>query len=116
MNDEGGNVSDLTLEVLKGIRGELQGLRTDVTGLRTDVTGLRTELHDGLGELRMELRTGLEAVRAEVHEVRGELHQLAEYTQAGFTAVLRQTDRRYFDHEGRLRALEEHTGLTPRRG
>jgi hypothetical protein len=106
-------VSDLTIEVLKDIRGELRELRTETQGLRA-------EMKQGLGEVRAELNQGLADVRAELKhglgEVRDELHELAEYTQAGFAAVLAQGDRRFLDHERRLRLLEEHTGLEPRRG
>jgi hypothetical protein len=105
MSNEGGNVSDLTIEVLKDIRGELRELRAETQGLRAETQGLRAETQG----LRADLTQGL-------GEVRDELHELAEYTQAGFSAVLAQGDRRFLDHERRLRLLEEHTGLEPRRG
>lgn len=111
MAEENGNVSDLTIEVLKSIRAELQGLRG--------------EMKEGLAEVR----DGLAEVRSEVHELRGEVHdlrrglddtnakldQLADFTQTGFKALLAQGDRRFLDHEGRLRRLEEHAGFEPGR-
>ncbi len=109
MAQENGNVSDLTIEVLKSIRSELQGLRG--------------EMKEGLAEVRSELREGLAEVRSEVHEVRrgldetnAKLDQLADFTQTGFKALLAQGDRRFLDHEGRLRRLEEHAGFEPGRG
>ncbi len=102
---EDGIVSDLTIEILQGIRSELVALRSD--------------LSTGLGEVRTEIRevrSGLQEVRAGLQEVRAGLQELAESTEAGFQAVLRQGDRRFVDHEGRLRRLEEHAGFEPRRG
>ena len=82
MAQENGNVSDLTIEVLKSIRSELQGLRG--------------ELKEGLAEVRSELRGGLADVRSEVRELRrgleetnSKLDQLADFTQTGFKALLR---------------------------
>lgn len=113
MSTEGeGNVSDLTIEVLKGIRSDLQELRVELKGGLADV---RAELNQGLAEVRAELRHGLSEVRDEVHEVRTGLQELADHTQSGFAALLSQGDRRFLDHEGRLRALEVHTGLDPHR-
>jgi len=116
MAQENGNVSDLTIEVLKSIRSELQGLRAEMKG------GL-AEVRMELAEVRTELREGLADVRSEVHEVRrglddtnAKLDQLADFTQTGFKALLAQGDRRFLDHEGRLRRLEEHAGFEPGRG
>lgn len=116
MSNEGGNVTELTIEILKGIRGELQELRAETQGLRAETQGLRAETQ----ALRADLNTGLSDVRSELRQgfsgVRAELHELSEYTRTGFAAVLGQGDRRFLDHERRLRTLEEHTGLEPRRG
>jgi 1-deoxy-D-xylulose 5-phosphate reductoisomerase len=59
MSNECGNVRDLTIEVLKDIRSELRELRAETQGHQA-------EMKQGLGE------------------VRDELHDLAEYTRAGF--------------------------------
>ena len=108
MAKENGNVSDLTIEVLKGIRGELQGLRAETK------QGL-DEVRKGLVEVRTEVREGLAEVKDGVTDTNAKLEQLAEYTQTGFKALLTQGDRRFLDHEGRLRRLEEHAGLDPTR-
>jgi hypothetical protein len=109
---EDGNVSDLTIEILQGIRAELVALRQDMnTGLSAVRTELRAELRSGLGEVRTELGE----VRTELGEVRAQLHTLAESTEAGFQAVLAQGDRRFVDHEGRIRRLEANAGFEPRR-
>jgi archaellum component FlaC len=128
MAEENGNVSDLTIEILKGIRTELQGLRGDVGGLKTEMTAVKlevaglkvglTEVRDGLTEVRAgltEVRQDLADIRGEVAGVRAGLHELADYTQAGFAALLAQGDRRFLDHEGRLRRLEVHAGFEPPR-
>lgn len=115
---EDGNVSDLTIEILQGIRSELVGLRLETTALRQETTALRQDmgaLRQDMGALRQDLNNGLADVRAELGEVRVQLHELADFTQAGFKAVLGQGDRRFIDHEGRLRRLEEHAGFEPPR-
>jgi predicted nuclease with TOPRIM domain len=112
MANEDGNVADLTIEILQGIRSELQGLRAES---RQGLAEVRAEVSEVRAEVS-ELRAEVSEVRAEVSEVRAELHTLAESTQVGFAALLGQGDRRFLDHEGRLRRLEEHTGLEPTRG
>lgn len=97
------DVGLLQLEVLKKIQAELTALRTEVTSLRSDLdTGLasvRTEVRTGLGELRAELHDGLMRVRTEIAGVRGDM-------DVGFTAMRLLGDRRFLDHESRLRELE----------
>jgi hypothetical protein len=44
--------TDLTIEVLKGIRSSVDELRTE---MRTDLEAVRTELHEGLASVRDEL-------------------------------------------------------------
>jgi hypothetical protein len=61
-------------------------------------------MKQGLADVRGEMRQGFA-------EVRTELHALAEYTQTGFAALLQQGDRRFLDHEGRIRRLEANAGL-----
>lgn len=109
MAQENGNVSDLTIEVLKSIRSELQGLRGE---LKEGLAEVRTEL----AEVRTELREGLADVRRGLDDTNAKLDQLADFTQTGFKALLAQGDRRFLDHEGRLRRLEEHAGFEPSRG
>jgi hypothetical protein len=97
------DIPSLQLEVLKNIQAELSGLRGEVTALRKDLdTGLadvRTELRDGLGDLRDEMHEGFMRVRTELVGLRDEV-------EVGFTATRMQNDRRFLDHERRLRDLE----------
>ena len=99
MTDSSTDVPLLQLEVLKKIQAELAALRSEVTSLRTDLdTGLsavRSELH----EVRSELHEGLTRVRTEIAGVRGDM-------DVGFTAMRMLDDRRFLDHERRLRDLE----------
>jgi chromosome segregation ATPase len=101
------NVTDVTVEIRKDIRTERRGLRGDVDGLRGDVGELTVEMAGVKGEVS--------SLKAGLTEVRDELHELAQFVQVGFKAVLGQGDRRFLDHEGRLRRLEAHVGLDPRR-
>ncbi len=104
MAEENGNVSDLTIEVLKSIRSELQGMRG--------------EMRDGLAEVRRGLdqtNARLDETNARLDETNAKLEQLADFTQTGFKALIGQADRRFLDHEGRLRRLEEHAGFEPHR-
>src|SRR5437899_487701 len=43
------------------------------------------------------------------------LKELTEYVEAGFEAVIQQNDRRYLDHERRIRWLEARSPHRPRR-
>lgn len=108
------DIPSLQLEVLKNIQAELSGLRGEVNALRKDLdTGLadvRSELRQGLADVRGELREGLGELRDEMHEgfmrVRTELVGLRDEVEVGFTATRMQNDRRFLDHERRLRDLE----------
>lgn len=111
MTNSSTDVAVLQLEVLKKIQAELTGLRSEVTSLRTEVTSLRTDLGTGLSAVRSELHDGLGAVRSELHDgltrVRTELAGLRGDVDVGFTAMRMQGDRRFLDHERRLRELED---------
>lgn len=104
------DIPSLQLEVLKNIQAELSGLRSEVNGLRTDLdTGLasvraeladvRSELREGLADVRTEMHEGFTRLRTEVVGLRGDM-------DVGFTALRMQSDRRFLDHERRLRDLE----------
>jgi len=41
-----------------------------------------------------------------LENIQRDLHAMREYMEAGFTAVLQQGDRRFLNHEGRIRVLE----------
>ena len=110
MTNPSTDVALLQLEVLKKIQAELGLLRGEVTSLRGDVTGLRTDLDTGLASVRNEVRVGLGEVRTELHDgltrVRTEVAGLRGDMDVGFTAMRMQGDRRFLDHERRLRDLE----------
>lgn len=121
---------------LVGLRTDVNGLKAEMTEVRTELrtgfsevraelreglTEVRTELREGLSdvreglsEVRTELREGLADVRTEMHEgftrVRTEITALRGDMEIGFTAMRMQNDRRFLDHERRLRDLEANTG------
>lgn len=104
MTNPSTDVALLQLEVLKKIQAEASVcFAGKVTSLRTDLdTGLasvRNEVRIGLGEVRTELHDGLTRVRTELAGLRGDM-------DVGFTAMRMQGDRRFLDHERRLRDLE----------
>jgi chromosome segregation ATPase len=105
------SVSDLTLEVLKDIRGELRQLRGDVDGLRSELRselrGVRGELVDLRGELG-EVREELRDVRGELREVRGELITLNQRVDG----ALKIAGTHHGELESRVRRIEDHLGLT----
>lgn len=106
--------TDITVEILKGIRDEVRGVREDLTaevrrvredlGARLDETNARIDetnshlvrLERRQTESEMRVATQLVAVVGAVNEVRDALRE-----ELG---VRKQVD----DHERRLRALESH--------
>lgn len=100
------DVASLQLEVLKkiqaelgSIRGDLDRLTSTVASVKTELTSVKTELRNEISELRSETREGFTRVRTEIAELRGDM-------DIGFTAMRMQNDRRFLDHERRLRDLE----------
>ncbi|MBL8914089.1 MAG: hypothetical protein JNM17_25520 [Archangium sp.] len=100
------DVATLQLEVLKKIQAEITALRdglerltSEVANVRTEVTNVRTEVTSVRTELRAEMNEGFTRVRTEITELRGDV-------DIGFTAMRMQNDRRFLDHERRLRDLE----------
>lgn len=93
------DVPMLQLEVLKKIQAELVNLKHEVTGVKTELTSVKTELKSELGELRRETREGFVRVRTELVGLRDDM-------EVGFAAMRIQNDRRFLDHERRLRELE----------
>lgn len=104
------DVPMLQLEVLKKIQAELVNLKHEVTSVKTElkseissvrseISSVRTELKSELGELRRETREGFVRVRTELVGLRDEV-------EVGFAATRMQNDRRFLDHERRLRELE----------
>ncbi len=104
------DVPMLQLEVLKQIQAELVNLRHEVTNVKTEVTSVRTELKTEIASVRTELKEELSSLRRDTHQgfvrLRTELVGLRDDMEVGFTALRIQNDRRFIDHEGRLRALE----------
>jgi hypothetical protein len=96
----------LQLEVLKQIQTELTGLRGELTGVRAELASVRTELKAEVSHLA----EALTLTRKDMHEgfvrLRTELVGLRGDVEVGFTAMRLQNDRRFLDHEGRLRELE----------
>jgi chromosome segregation ATPase len=119
MSSEGGNVSDLTIEVLKELRGELREFRAETrqefSAVHGELRGLTTRLEGVEGRLEG-VEGRLEGVEGRLEGVEAGLRELAEYTQAGFAVAFGQGDRRFNDHERRLRELERQAALAPRRG
>lgn len=93
---DGENVRDATLLILQNIQASIGDLRKDVARVQTDLAVFRDELRD---EFRSELGGLRSELRAEIQELRDEL-------RVGFKATMKQNDRRFLDHEARIRALE----------
>jgi hypothetical protein len=53
------------------------------------------------------LQRDMADMKRDMADVKHEMGGLREDMQAGFAATLRQGDRRFLDHEGRLRTLEK---------
>ncbi len=107
--------TDLTIEILKGIRDEVRGVREEV---RDQIQGLRVEIRS----VRVDLGGEIQGLREEVHGIRDHMNEMdirLSTEVVAFTGVVRQlseqlrTDRslrtRVDDHEQRLGALEERT-------
>jgi hypothetical protein len=77
------NVVDVTLEILKELRGEM---RAQSERMERGFKEAREDLRDGLGELRGEVRSGFAALRHDVQTLENE-------TIRGFTAVRAELDR-----------------------
>jgi hypothetical protein len=79
------NVVDLSVEILKQIRGELRGLRGDVGDLRGDVTDLRT----GLTNVRNELA----GTNQRLDTLNRRFEVLEDETIKGFSGVHRRLEQ-----------------------
>ncbi len=104
------DIPTMQLRVLEKIQAELSRLndKSDETNKRLDETNGRLE--SGLGGLRREMHEGFTRLRTEVVQLRGDvetgLESVSGEMNVGFTALRQQNDRRFLDHERRLRALE----------
>jgi chromosome segregation ATPase len=119
------DIATLQLRVLERIQAELVRLndKSDETNRRLDETNKRLdETNKRLDETNERLETGLGSVRREMHEgftrlrtaviglrndVDDGLTGVKEEMNVGFTALRQQNDRRFLDHERRLRAIEK---------
>ncbi len=118
------DIPTMQLRVLEKIQAELSRLndKSDETNERLDETNKRLDatnqhldetngrLESGLGGLRREMHEGFTRLRTEVVQLRGDvetgLESVSGEMNVGFTALRQQNDRRFLDHERRLRAIE----------
>jgi hypothetical protein len=110
-----GDVSELTLELLRLMRGESLEFRREANGRFGDANAGLAEVRAGLAELRALLRE----VRTEAGELRAELRgpprEVMSLPQASLAALLDEGDQRFFELEGRLKRLEEQADVDPER-
>jgi len=112
--------TDLTIEILKGIREDTRKTSDGVRKTNERLDALRTELHVGLGDLRTELHTGLGDLRTELVARQTETEVRLATEIVGVAGAVREVrdllreDRklrdRVDDHERRISAMEQHTG------
>lgn len=118
MGQEENQVESVTLEVLRGIQADLRELKADMGTVKSDLSAVKSDLwavKSDLSAVKSEMNSRFELVDsrfAQMHEdLVGVLREMNLEMQAGFRAILEQGDRRYFDHEGRLRLVEARVGL-----
>ena len=93
---------NLTLVLLREIRGEQAAMREDITGLRGDMQEVRAEQH-ALASLLGKVSDAVTAVAQtqERHsELLGKLYEIQQNNGARLNVI-----------EGRLAIIEKHTGL-----
>ena len=93
---------NLTLVLLREIRGEQAAMREDITGLRGDMQEVRAEQH-ALASLLGKVSDAVTAVARtqERHsELLGKLYEIQQNNGARLNVI-----------EGRLAIIEKHTGL-----
>lgn len=100
--------TDLTIEILKGIRDEVKGVREEVNGVRDEVKVFREEVRGQLGETNARLDR-LERRQADT-EIRLSTELVAVVDAVRDVRDLLREDRalhdRVDDHERRLAAVE----------
>ena len=96
------NVSDLTIEVLQGIRADLADLKHEVRGVKDEVHAVKDEVRD----LRVELKS-------EIHELREDMNAGFVATHQRVDAVLVIVGTHHAQLESRVRRLEDHLKLPP---
>jgi hypothetical protein len=111
MTNETDDIPTLQLRVLERIQAELVRLneKRDETNKRLDATNER--LDTGLASVRREMHDGFTRLRTELIELRKDVDDgltgVKDEMHVGFTALRQQNDRRFLDHERRLRAIEK---------
>ncbi len=112
------DIPTLQLRVLERIQAELVRLneKSDETNKRLDETNKRLDetnerLDTGLASVRREMHDGFTRLRTELIELRKDVDEgltgVKDEMQVGFTALRQQNDRRFLDHERRLRSIEK---------
>ena len=94
------DMPDLTLEVLKDIRGELRELKTDVREIKTDLHTVKTDIH----ELRTEMTTGFEVLAKAI------ITGFAE-TERRLDSIVDIAGRHHVGLETRVARIEDHLKL-----
>ena len=94
--------SDMTVEILKDIRGEIRGMRSE---FREEIRGVRTELRDEIRGLRDDTNQRLEANTQRLDLVETTLLDLAEQNRF-IVRYTRALAERHADVEPRVSALE----------
>ena|SRR5579883_2565546 len=103
MADDNHKMGDVTVEILKAIRSDIQELRQEVKQeikeVKQEVEGVKQEV----GELRQEVK-----------QVNHKVEELKQATKKGFAgirarikAVINMFGKHYIDHELRLQLIEE---------
>jgi hypothetical protein len=104
MADES-NVRDATLLILQNIQSQLGEIRTRLDRVETGQAVVREEMESGFRAVREDMATRVE-LGALRDEMRKEFAAVRDELRVGFKATMKQNDRRFLDHEARIRALE----------
>ena len=104
MSESGDNIAHLTIEILRGIRTDIQKTNAD-TNARIDALTLQTvnghaALQASLDSLEHETIRGFQGVHKRLDDVTGRLENLRDFS-----------GERWRDHETRLERLEQRVGV-----
>ena len=112
----GGLRAEFTSTLNERLGAEIGGLRAEFTStLGEHSRSIRDEIRELSSELRMEISDLRLEMRDEFGRVWDEFDSLRSEMGVGFAALIQKDDRRFVDHEGRIRRVEEKTGLRRRR-
>jgi predicted nucleic acid-binding Zn-ribbon protein len=105
--------TNLTIEILKGIRDEVKGVREEVKSVRDEVKGVREEVKGVRNEVRV-TNERVDAIREQ--QVHSEIRVATELLAVGAELRGSRDDLRLAglrarldDHEARIEALENRT-------